>query len=404
MTKKLFALFITSSLLAAAALAAPQRPLYSTQSRIGSRAALTAIPGEYNQAQRPLFTLENRLPDPGHLELGVSGGMNNIVENFYVPNADVYSISADLRLGVVAPLALTARIPYVSWELDPDDVSESGLGDIHLGAQFRAFEDIFEYPWIIVHGEVGCPTGDEDKGLGADGVTGIVGLSIGTTVEDVWHFIAVGSWVMNDDIDDDQDGFVRASLTVMWDLDEACSLMVEGRYLDVVTEEDESATFMGHAGISYDFGNGLSAAVYGGAATGCDNDGYGTWDSIIFTTQELACGAYDPTTLVNATMGTGTSQTSGVPVSSGWGNTLCQSIFYASELAAAGFDTAGAYITDITYNWTANSSYSKVFTIYMNNTTQSTYSSASSTYWVPTGDSARMATIICYLLFIICNL
>ena len=273
--KKLFALTLTASLAAATVFAAPQRPAYTTESRVFSRAALTGIPSEYNRAQRPLFTLENRLPDQGHLEVGASGGMNNIEENFYVPNADVYHIAADLRLGIIDAMALTAHIPYVSWELDPDDNSESGLGDIHVGLQFRAFEDIFEYPWIILHGEVGCPTGDEDKGLGADGVTGIVGLSIGTTVEDVWHFIADGSWVMNDNLNDDQDGFVRASVSVLWDLDEACTLMAEGRFIDYATEEDESATFMGHLGLAYDFGNGLSAMLYGGAATGSGNDGYG---------------------------------------------------------------------------------------------------------------------------------
>ena len=273
MKKELLALILAG--VATAALAAPQRPAYVTESRIGSRAALTSIPAEYDHAQRPLFTLENRLPSPGHPEIGLTGGMNNIMENVFVPNADVYSISADLRLGVLDALALTARIPFVSWELDPDNVKEDGLGDIHVGAQFRAFEDIFEYPWIIVHGELGCPTGDEDKGLGAGDVTGIVGVSVGTTVEDIWHFIADGSWVMNDNVNDDQDGFVRASLTVMWDLDEACTLLAEGRYMDIATEEDESATFMGHLGLSYDFGNGLSAMVYGGAATGCGNDGYG---------------------------------------------------------------------------------------------------------------------------------
>ena len=275
MTNKLFALTLTASLAAATAFAAPQRPAYTTESRPGSRAALTGLPSEYNRAQRPLFTLENRMPDQGHVEVGVSGGMNNIEENMYVPNADVYHIAADFRLGLIDAMALTAHIPFVSWELDPDDNKENGLGDIHVGLQFRAFEDIFEYPWINLHGEVGCPTGDEDKGLGADGITGIAGLSIGTTVEDVWHFIVDGSWIMNDDVDDDQDGFVRVSGTIMWDLDEACSLMVEMRYLDYVTEEDESATFMGGAGISYDFGNGLAAAVYGGASTGCGNDGYG---------------------------------------------------------------------------------------------------------------------------------
>ena len=124
--------------------------------------------------------------------------------------------------------------------------------------------------------------------------------------------------------------------------------------------------------------------------TSCYDGSYGEWDSVVFMTRPLACVQFDASTLVNAVMGTGTSQTTGVPVNSSWGNTQCQSIYLASELIAAGFHSTGDTITDITYTWTNNSTYAKEFTIYMTNSTQSTYSGTSSSNWVPTGATAMV--------------
>jgi len=124
--------------------------------------------------------------------------------------------------------------------------------------------------------------------------------------------------------------------------------------------------------------------------TACYDGSNGEWDSVSFTTRPLECVQVDASTLVNAVMGTGTAQTTGVPVNSSWGNTLCQSIYLASELIAAGLDSTGVNITDITYTWTNNASYAKEFTIYMTNSTQTTYPGTSSTNWVPTGVAAKV--------------
>lgn len=94
----------------------------------------------------------------------------------------------------------------------------------------------------------------------------------------------------------------------------------------------------------------------------CGTDGYGAWDSTTFTTESFGC-IYDPSSMHSFTSGTGTTQTSGVPVNSSWGNTLCQGIYTAAELIAAGFPSTGADITDLTFTWTNNSSYAKYFTI-----------------------------------------
>ena len=81
------------------------------------------------------------------------------------------------------------------------------------------------------------------------------------------------------------------------------------------------------------------------------------------------------------TIGTDNISYTGVPVNSGWGNTMCQSIYTADELTAMGL-TAGT-ISQLKYTWTVNSSYAKVFTIYMGNTNDSIYANSSSEYFVP---------------------
>ena len=78
-------------------------------------------------------------------------------------------------------------------------------------------------------------------------------------------------------------------------------------------------------------------------------------------------------------MGTGTSSTSGVILNSGWGNTYCQQIFTAEELAAAGM--AAGNIEGMTITWSSNGSYQKELSIYMANTNQTDF--ATTTSWVP---------------------
>ena len=103
------------------------------------------------------------------------------------------------------------------------------------------------------------------------------------------------------------------------------------------------------------------------------NSTYTETATVTFSTIGYPCAEYDTAQSREAQIGTGTTSTSGVPVNSSWGNTVCQSIWTASELTAAGF-SAGK-ITGLRMGFQANTSYPKLLSIYMGNTTQSTYSS-----------------------------
>ena len=116
----------------------------------------------------------------------------------------------------------------------------------------------------------------------------------------------------------------------------------------------------------------------------CVNDSIGGWDSVMFTTHNLPCAVVDPTLTDTVVFSSGTTQSSGVPVNSSWGNTICQSIYTATELTALGI-TAGE-IAGLDYTFTTNSTYAKVFSIYMTTTNRSTFSSTSEMVTVRASD------------------
>ena len=105
-----------------------------------------------------------------------------------------------------------------------------------------------------------------------------------------------------------------------------------------------------------------------------NDDPYGS-DSTDFTTSGYGCAVADSANMDSVIFSTGTSQTSGVPVNSSWGNTLCQSIYTAAELTAAGL-TAGN-ISGIDLGFTQNSSYAKELSVYISTISRSTFSSES---------------------------
>ncbi len=128
---------------------------------------------------------------------------------------------------------------------------------------------------------------------------------------------------------------------------------------------DNSASLSGlTAGTSY------MAYVY----ADCGSDGYGHMDSVLFSTENFRCLQIDSAGIDTIAIGTGTTASSGVLVYSSYGNTIYQTIYKASELTAAGL-TAGPVVA-ADFGFDANSSYAKEFTIFMANSTKTSFSSS----------------------------
>ncbi|MBR3436030.1 MAG: fibronectin type III domain-containing protein, partial [Bacteroidales bacterium] len=115
--------------------------------------------------------------------------------------------------------------------------------------------------------------------------------------------------------------------------------------------------------------------------TDCGVDGLSGWDSLVFSTHLLPCLTLDLTTYDSVMFSNGTSTNSGTLVYSGWGNTMCQFIYTASELAAAGL-AAGAFV-GVDFGFGTNSSFAKEFSIFIGTTSMSSF--ASSTSYVDPG-------------------
>ena len=101
----------------------------------------------------------------------------------------------------------------------------------------------------------------------------------------------------------------------------------------------------------------------------------GLADSVIFSTISMPCLVADTTINDTVVFSTGTNGVNGVFVNSAWGNTFSQSIYTASELNALGIHSGR--IKGVRLGYTAAGSYNKELTIFMGNTTLSTFTSTS---------------------------
>ncbi|MBO7490021.1 MAG: fibronectin type III domain-containing protein, partial [Bacteroidales bacterium] len=154
--------------------------------------------------------------------------------------------------------------------------------------------------------------------------------------------------------------------------DPECHAMVEYK-VDTATEW----TYAGEAeGLTYTL-TGLEAgtAYNVRVAALCNfNADTSIWQYVNFSTGLFQCLALDEATADTLYFSNSTSGTSGCLAYSSYGNTAYQTIYTAAELTAAGLQPGP--ITGIDLGFTASSSYSKEFTIFMGNTTTTSISNA----------------------------
>ena len=181
--------------------------------------------------QRTLQVLENKMPELHKAEVG------GLVD--YTEYADKYGSGSAMRetvygrFGLLPNLTVFGAVPYM--ETDPKgSTGQNGFADLRLGAALLAYEDIFRYPYVIPHVEVSFPTGDQDKGTGAGEVMANFGVSCGTTVEDVYHFVVDGGVQVGAKDENRDDHIASLGGALIWDLSDQFSVLGEAR----VTSED----------------------------------------------------------------------------------------------------------------------------------------------------------------------
>jgi len=212
----------------------------------------------YGEMSRPLFTRENRYPDYEPREplitrpeyKNVEAGLMYVYRDFgddSFAGGDASSLALQVRYHVLRDLTLLASVPYNTFSPSSGS-SESGVGDITIGADLVVYQDLFGFPYIIPHAAYTLDTGDEDKGLGAGEAVTTVGVTIGTVVEEVWGVSADGSLAIRSDTENAWMG----SLAVVRELDTSFSLLGEVR----VIEMEKGATPDGDSYAAY-FGGGM---------------------------------------------------------------------------------------------------------------------------------------------------
>lgn len=217
------------------------------------------------ETPRPYITKENRLPEVRQLELGLSTDFRE-TEISDTEDLSTWTFTPAARYGLAPELAVTLEVPGVRREIGDDD-TENGLGDIQLGLEFLAWEDIFHYPYILPYLEVGLPTGDEDKGLGNGDATANIGLAFGTTVyETLSYALDLGYRFLQD-----EGNVFAARGALIYDLSKQTSVLVEGEFEEAHNgEEDDRVLVLG--GLTYKPAPKWFLGLYGGARLDGEED------------------------------------------------------------------------------------------------------------------------------------
>lgn len=193
-------------------------------------AALCLASLGYSESMRTRLTVENKMPELGQAEVGVDGGY------WDYEFSEELALTPFVRYGLAENLTVFATAPYR--QLEPEFGEKvDGMGDVTLGFDLVAYKDIFDYPYVIPHVEVGLPTGDEDEGLGSGNAKVTGGISAGTVVQDMYHFIVDIGYTIDDSddegVEDNNHGYAAGS--IVWDVSKEFALLAE---IKMTNEED----------------------------------------------------------------------------------------------------------------------------------------------------------------------
>jgi len=239
--------------------------------------AMVAVAGaSYGEAQRTTLTVENRFPELKKLE---AGGIFEARE--FSDNGDhLNTLAAYGRYGLYENLTVYASVPYAQSNRDWSD-DGMGIGDIKIGLQLLAYQDIFEYPWIVPHAEVSFGTGDEDEGLGYGEDVYTLGISVGSKMYDKISFIADVSYAINAGYESGMvpdstfgahetlDAVIIAG-SIVWDVSDRLALLAEGKLVQDNNTAEEQQPRFGSAGMVYKFSDRFQLGGYVGGWTDAD--------------------------------------------------------------------------------------------------------------------------------------
>lgn len=231
--------------------------------------ALIAVVSVRAEPIRTLLCKENKTPELHKFEAGVVGSYAETPEEFN-PNMmgyDTYEFAPYVRFGAARNLTLTAELPYDYIDRQIGD-TESGIGDFALGVELVAYQDIMDYPYVLPHARVSFATGDEDKGLGTGQTLVTLGTAVGTTVDEIFHWVADARYTIHEE----GENIASLSGAFIWDLSDQCSIHVEGRGTDEERGQGREHPMLFLGGLTYKATESLTIIGYGGGGKNTEED------------------------------------------------------------------------------------------------------------------------------------
>jgi hypothetical protein len=202
------------------------------------------------EPMRPLLTKENKFPDVGQAELGALVQFKEFSdenEQMKTSDANQWVVTPTLRYMASENLAFVLDVPFGG--LDPDNgSSESGLGDIGVGVQFRVYEHFFRFPYIIPYANLLFDTGEEKALLGDRDDSLLIGVTVGSQVYDVPWYV---NFDANYEVLQDSENIAKFAASVIWEISPQFSLLAEASLSDedlrLLGVDEHPAVFQGGA-------------------------------------------------------------------------------------------------------------------------------------------------------------
>jgi hypothetical protein len=229
----------------------------------------------FAEPQRAFFVKENRMPGPFKAEVGVIGQYVTVPDDYAATGNgwDVYRAAPYVRYGLAENLAVYGEVPYVQIKPSRGD-TEEGLGDVVAGAELVAFQDLFGYPFIIPHVEASFNTGDEDKGLGNGKTLFTAGVSVGTVVMDMFHYVLDARYTFNDKTNDgsgEEKNIATFAGAFIWDLSDKFSLIAEAKCSNNKDAEGDIPMYF-QGGFAFQATENVYINILGGSAKNTDEE------------------------------------------------------------------------------------------------------------------------------------
>ncbi len=215
------------------------------------------------EPQRAFLTTENKFPEIGALEIGY----DYTGREFDTLKYNSHSFVA--RYGLIENLTARAHVPFDSRK--PDFGSDQqGLGDVVVGLDLVAYQDVFSFPFVIPHLDISFPTGDDNKGLGSGDTLLRFGVAVGTKTHEQFNWIIDFSYAsVYDAKASEKDDVFEIGFSWIWEISDQFTFNLEALFQHA--EDTSSDAVLLGGGMNYKWTPALQTGVFLGEWTNQDS-------------------------------------------------------------------------------------------------------------------------------------